>query len=35
MKNLVKVHRINSVKMAIPDLTQISGWLAEVVTLFV
>jgi hypothetical protein len=35
MKNVVNMHRINSVKMTIPDLTQISGWLAEAVTLFV
>jgi len=35
MKNLVKMHRINSVKMAIPDLTQEAGWLAEAVALFV
>jgi hypothetical protein len=35
MKNLVKMHRINNVKMDIPGLTQEAEWFAEAVTLFI
>jgi hypothetical protein len=35
MKNLVKMHRINGVKIEIPGLTQEARWLAKAVTLFI